>query len=54
MGKASHLVPLGALCGERIAFFKLKWGHSGVYAIIDKLTSQGFDMQFGTNVLGMY
>ena len=28
--------------------------HSGVYAVIDKLTSQGFDMQFGTNVLGMY
>jgi retinol dehydrogenase-12 len=27
--------------------------HSGVYAVIDKLTSQGFDMQFGTNVLGM-
>jgi len=25
---------------------------SGVYAVIDKLTSQGFDMQFGTNVLG--
>jgi len=34
---------------------KLKWcHHSGVYAVIDKLTSQGFDMQFGTNVLGMY
>lgn len=28
--------------------------HSGVYAVIDKVTSQGFDMQFGTNVLGMY
>jgi hypothetical protein len=28
--------------------------HSGVYAVIDKLTSQGFDMQFGTNVLGTY
>ena len=26
---------------------------SGVYAIIDKLTSQGYDMQFGTNVLGI-
>ena len=25
---------------------------SGVYAVIDKLTTQGFDMQFGTNVLG--
>ena len=25
---------------------------SGVYAVIDKLTSQGFDMQFGTNVVG--
>lgn len=28
-------------------------GRSGVYAVIDKLTSQGYDMQFGTNVLGM-
>jgi hypothetical protein len=37
-----------------MAFFELKLGPSGVYAVIDKLTSQGFDMQFGTNVLGMY
>jgi hypothetical protein len=40
----------------RIAILKKQTemgAHSGVYAVIDKLTSQGFDMQFGTNVLGM-
>jgi hypothetical protein len=55
-GKASRAS--GHCCSFRgeiiMAFFELKLGHSGVYAVIDKLTSQGFDMQFGTNVLGMY
>jgi len=30
------------------------YNNGGVYAVIDKLTSQGFDMQFGTNVLGHF
>ena len=27
-------------------------GCSGVYAVIDRVTSQGYDNQFGTHVLG--
>jgi len=30
------------------------YNSAGVYAIIDKVTSQGYDMQFGVNVLGHY
>ncbi|KAH9994654.1 NAD-P-binding protein [Russula vinacea] len=30
------------------------YNNGGVYAVIDKLTSQGYDMQFGTNVLGHF
>jgi len=30
------------------------YNNGGVYSVIDKLTSQGFDMQFGTNVLGHF
>ncbi|KAH9960661.1 NAD(P)-binding protein [Russula dissimulans] len=30
------------------------YNSAGVYAVIDKVTSQGYDMQFGVNVLGHY
>ncbi|KAI9449111.1 NAD-P-binding protein [Lactarius psammicola] len=30
------------------------YNSGGVYAVIDKTTAQGFDMQFGTNVLGHF
>ncbi|KAN0125440.1 hypothetical protein V8E53_015491, partial [Lactarius tabidus] len=30
------------------------YNNGGVYAVIDKETAQGFDMQFGTNVLGHF
>jgi len=30
------------------------YNNGGVYAVIDKLTTQGYDMQFGTNVLGHF
>ncbi|KAH9005647.1 NAD-P-binding protein [Lactarius hatsudake] len=30
------------------------YNNAGVYAVVDKVTTQGFDMQFGTNVLGHF
>ncbi|KAI9462832.1 NAD-P-binding protein [Lactarius psammicola] len=30
------------------------YNNGGVYAVVDKVTTQGFDMQFGTNVLGHF
>ncbi|KAH9179021.1 NAD-P-binding protein [Lactarius sanguifluus] len=30
------------------------YNNAGIYAVVDKVTTQGFDMQFGTNVLGHF
>ncbi|KAI9444098.1 NAD-P-binding protein [Lactarius indigo] len=30
------------------------YNNGGVYGVVDKVTAQGFDMQFGTNVLGHF
>jgi hypothetical protein len=46
MRKRPTLEPFAARNGAS------KIARSGVYGVIDRLTAQGFDMQFGTNVLG--
>ena len=59
IGKESELhglynnayVPRVLFCREKL---HILMSHSGVmYTPVDKITEQGYDMQFGTNVLGV-